>query len=599
MNFFYNLHPRFFFLVILTALAATLPRSVFAFTLVKNGRPACTALFGIKTSPMEQRAEAELINALERISGARIPIIHKETIPETGNVILFGKGPWFSSSRFSQSAETLDIVGKQGYVISTVWNGKSECLAVAGGSPLAMQYAVRELLRKTGTQWYVPDEIRTPRRKTIEFPSKEIADFPCFFYRGIDSGGWSDSPEWKDYLRLNARPVKPLGLSGFETEYIPLEIAFGSLLSGELFSEHPEFFPLISGERSNAYGLCCFSNPQATALAAGGIIARLDQSPEATHVIIRFGPPRAICRCPVCEQTIRREGETGLALSWVNTVAELIARRRRNVYLTFSEPWTLGPAPKTIRPSENTAVLLNAVNYAGKQDFENAARQWSAVSDRVHLGIPLIPKEGDLLPFRGLFHLAEDLVRYRDYDVEGIFFKPPMNGMLVADAELRMWTLSELLWNSGLDVDPLIREWLKGGCGAAAASLTDYYEHVAKLGGKSSTAQEGLSSIDNVWLDSAERILQRAFARSLTDKPANRQVRRLRLGIWRLRLEKVCDSVRNGESLNAAAHGKHLEMLQKLEQGFRDFGYDRISSEETISDFSHRIRAVLQEGLRR
>jgi hypothetical protein len=587
------------FLVI--AFYAILPRSTDAFTLVKNSQPACTVILAEKTTAIEKRAAEELVSTLEHISGARIPIMPEETLPESGTCLLLGKGAWLALPRFRMYAETLDIVGEQGFVIGPVAYGKFEGLAIAGGSPLATVYAVHELLRKIGLRWYTAGAARMPRRRTIELPSKETADFPCFTYRGIFTGSSDMTDDGNDHLRLNAREGIPLDrLSGSMAEYIPLEIPLRDLLPGALYESHPDYFPLIGGDRTDAYGLCCFSRSEAAALIAGEIITRLERTPETTHVILRFDSPGVICRCPSCEQAIQREGVSGLALLWLNTVAELVARAHRNVFLVLSEPWTFGPAPKTVPPLENVVVLLDSGAYPGNQAFENAVKQWCAVSGRVHLALPIIPKDGDPLPFRGLSNRAKDFLQYRESEIEGIFFKPPVEGILAVDTEMRVWVLSELLWNADLDPEILITEWLKGTCGSAAAPLDEYREHIGKLAGKSPAAGTGgIPGIDDAWLDTGERLLQRAYALSLSDKTANRQVRRIRLGLWRLRLEQIYHALQGENPPDASARAKYGELLDKFVQNSREFGFSRISRGESVDDFARRVREALREGYRR
>ncbi|MHB9031007.1 MAG: DUF4838 domain-containing protein [Candidatus Latescibacterota bacterium] len=601
MNSFHRLCSHIVSLLVLFFLIVATPHPTSAFTLVKNSRPACAIILAEKMTPPEQHAAEELVSTLERISGARIPVMPEGTLPEAGNYLLLGRGAWFELPRFRRCAETLDIVGEQGYVIEPVTYGKIESLAVAGGSPRTTAYAVHELLRKAGVRWYTADAVRAPRRRNIDLPSKETADFPCFTYRGILSGGPDTAADWNEHLRLNAGEGIPLDrLSGSAAEHIPLEVPLRELLPGALFASHPEYFPLVGGSRTDAYGLCCFSRPEAAALIAGGIIARLERTPEITHVIPRFDSPGVVCRCPSCERTIQREGAAGLALLWLNSIAEQVARTRRNVFLTLSEPWTLGPVPKTVRPRGDVVVLLDSGGYPGNQAFTIAVQQWSAVSGRVHLALPFIPKDGDSLPFRGLSNLAEDLVRCRDSDVEGIFFKPPVEGMLAVDTELRLWVFSELLWNADLDVEMLIQEWLKGVCGSAAAPLAEYREHIGKLAGKTAAGETGgIPGIDDTWLDAAERMLQRAYALSLSDKAANRQVRRMRLGLWRLRLEQVCHALQEGKPPDASARTKYGELLDKFVQDSREFGFSRISRGEDVDDFARRVRGALRDGYRR
>lgn len=581
---------RFFRAMILGAiLPGIFPApSAAGFTFVSNGRPSCTVIVPGNASFLESRAAEELVSTIERITGARIPVERSGSLTVTGGRVLLGHGSWLSLSLFKEARETLDVVGTQGFVVESSGGGGMESLIIAGGTPRATEYAVMEVLRALGVRWYSPGIERLPRTRTLTFPGENTADFPGFTYRGIPSV----TPGWREHLRLD--PAGP------DETYAPLEIALDDIITPEVISRSPDLLPTIGGSPSPQFGLCCFTHPGTSALVADDITARLDRTPGITHVILTVAHPGLICRCPACGRVIAREGEAGLALSWYNEIAGRIARKHSRVTLVFSDPWTRGALPKTIRPRKNVVVRLSALPVAGSpagmRGFEAAVNRWTAAFDRVQIVLPFAPAGGAPIPFRELDSLAREIRHARDRNVDGIFLELPADGLLVADSGLRSWVFAEILWDADLNADTLAREWIRGTFGSAASAFFELQAHVRRLDGKSGAGTDPLAGVDDAWLDTAERLMQRAYAMSLSDHAANHEARRMRLGLWYARLSEVCGAARRGRAPDATARTKYLDLLDKFEAEARDFGVERVSAAERTGDFIRRVRAALRRG---
>ncbi len=567
-------------LFIVHTVSAIFPVS--AMVLVRDGRPACTLVLGSAAGPAERQAAEELTAVIHQISGARVVIEQPSSPPEAGGHIFFGAGSWLLSPRFRECAEELNVVGEHGFVLHTVGGAEDESLVVAGGGPPATTEAAHALLRALGVRWYAPGVTRTPRRRSINLPSDDLSDFPCFVYRDIAPARPGISREWKKRLRLNA------GTGG----YVPMEVPVRELLPDSLFQKHPEYLPLIRGNRTGEFGFPCFSRTESAAAASNAILERLAREPGITHVLLAFDYPGLSCHCPDCERMTKREGQSGPPLVWMNRVAEKIAARHPGVFLVLSDPWTTGPPPSTVRPRNNVTIRLRARSFgsgsgSGK-DFEEAVRRWSEVSERVHIVLPFVPENGAPLPFHGLDDQAGNLLRHRTGYVEGVFFESPPEGVYIADAEFRTWALSELMWNADCSTDELAREWAKGVFGNGYGPMLELREHIRRLPG---TAEAPVA--DEQWLSDAERMLQRAYALSLSNTPGNRLVATARLGLWRLRLESAYAAARKGTVPSASDRTRYREILDRLGSELRERGFERVSAGETVEDFIHRIEIIL------
>ena len=69
---------------------------------------------------------------------------------------------------------------------------------------------------------------------------------------------------------------------------IPFVHSFDLLVPKELFKDHPEYFPLIDGQRKDGYVQRCLTIRTCSAISAFGHRAAMDQRPSRGHDHQRF-----------------------------------------------------------------------------------------------------------------------------------------------------------------------------------------------------------------------------------------------------------------------------------------------------------------------
>jgi hypothetical protein len=588
-------------------------RAAGAFVMVRDGLPMCFIVLREDAAPAEKYAARELTTHLKQITGAGIPVrvMKYDDIPETGRAVLLGHGDWLKKPRFRDSLEDMNILGGQSLVIKSYGGSKPEVLILSGKTPRGTLYAVYELLRKIGVRWYTKDVTGFPGNKTIDLGEIEISDLPCFDFREVSIPEADVSPEWRARLRLSA------GFGFMEKElaclpvFYPLEVHSDSLIPAVLFEEFPGLFPLINGERTPVRTCRCFSDPHCATLASDSIIAYLSDNQNVTCITFYFQDYVYSCKCGECARIREREkSESGLVLRWVNSIAERVNREFPGVLFEMNAAGILEKPPEVTVPADNVIIRLCPYGVDQLRLYEDSIDErtmefmehflgWRRLNARVDVSHPCGHKDFPLVSFPDFRQIFKNIEMYHYNFVEGCFFNcAPEQDIFFADAELRMWVLSELMWDRYRDGETLVKEWMRGVYRNARGPMMDYWKHVQNIAltpnTKITSHTEPREYLSADWLDEAARMFQRAYALSLTDSTAHRYIRKARLGFRYMQFLHLLSACSSKPQLNKQQKEKYLDMLEEWVTDYREFGYERVTATESCEEFADRIREDLK-----
>jgi hypothetical protein len=446
---------------------------------------------------------------------------------------------------------------------------------------------------------------------TIDLKDINIADFPCFPYRGVSLDNGDASPEWIARLRLNADPGFLEHELDCKPEYMALDVPLGNFFSRKDFERNPDMFPLVNGERTDRYDLCCFSSLKARTAVTDSITAWLSNNPSITHVVLHIDESGLLCTCKECEQAAQKEGNAvDVMLSWIIGIGNRVARSSGKTSFVLALPANFTGTPKRNHFSEHVAVRINDESCdisrpfdesIDKQTvmFEKEMRQWLLHAETVFVLHHIGNRDYPSAPFPDFSQVFTNTLMFRDEFIQGLFFQyAALPGVLVADDEMRMWVLSQLLWNSDQNANDLVREWIKGVYGMAWGPMVDYWRHLHGLvkspQDRITLRTNPLEYITEDWLNTADRIIQRGYAQSMTDSTAHRYVRKTRLSLWYVRLLMAQHKVESsGKSPDKKTIAEIMELLKKWEKDMTEFGYDRVSEQETVAQFAQSIRTLI------
>ncbi|MBE7498964.1 MAG: DUF4838 domain-containing protein [Verrucomicrobiales bacterium] len=463
-------------LLLAAALVVSLPRAS-ALTLATQGATDYEIVTQAGATPAELNAARELAETLEAVTGAVFPVREAgDELPP--RAIVVGPGP--VAQRLAPELP-IERLGLEEIVIET----RGDHLLLLGGRPRGTLYAVNHFLQQyVGVRWWTPWATFTPRHPTLHvgqlraryqppFESRDPFWYPAFnarwAVRNYSNSQSAAIPEdWGGAIRYR----------GFVHTFYPL------VPPEEHFAKHPEWYSLRDGKRTHDRAQLCLTNPELRAYVVERVRQWLRESPEARIVSVSQNDWYGACECEKCKALDTAEGShAGTMLDFVNHVAEQIEAEFPLVAVdTLAYQYTRQP-PKTIKPRPNVIVRLCSIecNFREPLDhpvnakFADDIRGWEKISDRLYIWDYTTDFAHYVQPHPNWFVLGPNVRFFAAHHVKGLFEQGAYQSHGSEFSELRAWVLAQLLWNPQLDDRALIREFLEGYYGPAAARPIQQY----------------------------------------------------------------------------------------------------------------------------
>ena len=444
-----------------------------AITLVENGQSRYRIVISANAIASERYAADELQRYLEKISGAKLPIV-TDAEKLTDYEILLG-----DNTRAPRNPD--------GFTLRTDRNR----LVIAGGRPRGTLYGVYALLEeKFGVRWFTPDCEVVPKLTRIALPALNETQVPPLEYREVF---WSEMLHNADFAarhRLNGANYRLTDKHGGRAVvYHPFVHSFDALVPPALFKEHPEYFPEIKGKRVSGYVQRCLSNPDVLKLAIAGVRRWIKEHPDANIISVSQNDTINNCQCAQCKALDDAEGTPAASLlKFVNAIAADIERDYPNVRLdTLAYQYTRKP-PKTIRPRRNVIIRLCSIECCfahpldtcpskENQRFRDDIIAWQPVAPLLYVWDYTTDFAHYQQPFPNFDTLQPNVQFFVKHGVKGLFEQGNYSGGGHGEMEpLRAYLLAKLLWNPSADVKRHTDEFLAGYYGANAGKLRAYLD---------------------------------------------------------------------------------------------------------------------------
>ncbi len=283
--------------------------------LARDGVAACVIVLPATAGPVERHAAAELATYLEKLSGAKIAM---QPIPASAQYHVFlGTADSTTIPLTSAMRKALPALAPHGFLLAADNDG----IRIVGRQPLGVLYGAYALLKTYGNvRWFAPgaDFEYCPHQPTVGVPDVLTVSNPSFPVRsmGFVCCNWNSRllDTW-DWLVRNGMTVN-VGKRVFTLYRDILEErgaiigdgghVFSTLLSDDLFDEHPEYFPLLDGKRRRmlstgpySWPQPCTSNPEVSHIMADALAKILDTPPPGEY-LIGNNDGTNWCQCPQC-----------------------------------------------------------------------------------------------------------------------------------------------------------------------------------------------------------------------------------------------------------------------------------------------------------
>jgi hypothetical protein len=495
----------------------------------------------------EKHAAAELAVFLKQVTGSDFPVKVTAQTP-AGPLLLVGPG-----RVASQVAPTLKLEGLKpdGIVIETV----GENLLFAGDRPRGTLYAVYSFLEETvGCRWWSSKVSAIPRLPELTVPEQHVRYVPPLEYRETF---WSDAfdGDWAARNKSNGNSERLEEKHGGKIRYGRQFFVhtFALLVPpGTYFKEHPEYFSEVNGRRLDGYAQVCVTNEEVKKLITAKVLAYLREDPTAQIISVSQNDCDNHCRCANCKKLEEAEGSpAGPLLHLVNYVAAEVGRQYPQVTIdTLAYQYTRQP-PRHVKPLPNVIVRLCSIecDFAqpltapGNRKFADDIRGWSKICQRVYIWDYTTNFSHYIQPHPNLRVLGTNIRFFVEHGVRGIFEQGGYTSLGAEFAELKAWVLAKSLWNPRLDDQALVREFVNGYYGAAAAPLLQYIQLIHDEAEAKKTYLTCFSSttagfLNLAMLAKADKLLDQAEAAVKDDPAVLQRVRVARLPlryVWAMR----------------------------------------------------------------
>ncbi len=576
-----------------------------SFVLAGEGGSPYAIVLADRASPSERHAADELQHFVQLATGARLPIVDEGTARALRPPRLFvGAGELVRSLPTDPAA--WEGLGDEEYILRTVGPAPAPDLVIAGGRRRGTLYGVYTLLDRLGFRWYTNRKTWYPEGGVLYLEPLHEQGAPAFMYREpyIYEAFEAD---WAARNRVNSMSAGLDEARGGRVGVLGVH-TFSSLIPYSLYEEHPEYFPLIGGERVTGYVQRCLTNQEVVDIAAANLIKWMDKNPQGVFFSLSPEDTENLCECIPCTRKMEEEeSPMGLYLDFVNQVAEQVEVVHPDKYVSTLAYWFTEKPPKTVRPRANVFIRLCPISICvshpftqcteePSRNFDRYLRAWSEITDRIIIWHYNTNFKNYLTPFPNFAEFTEDIKTYHQSGVRGIFFQGSAACPGGGDADLRAWVMARLLWEPHQDADALVDEWLRGVYGPAYQPMRTYYDLIHR---QVETMDRHLHVFDPVtrtlWPEAVvaqmEALHQEALALAAGDETALYYVRKNHLAVQFVhyvlntgRLE-VADGVYRpvGNAMTAEDHDRLVELLEEFE-------VTRIREESRDSDFLTLLR---------
>lgn len=448
--------------------------------LATGGEAAATIVLPDDPSDELLYAARKLRHYLEQMSGALLPVaLEGEEVH--GNRILLGA----SGAAAQAGAQVPEDLQDEEYVIRTAGGD----LVIEGGSDLGTFYGVCGLLEDhLGVRWYVPGDPLgdcVPRVEDLAVEQIDDRRGPSFPMRWIGNGLWAN---------MNRQNRGGDGLeAGFKIEPGIYHTQNRLLPHSEYFDEHPEYFALIDGERSEKrHCKLCYSNPDVAKAVAGSMAEMLEADPSID--LLSFSPTdgQMWCECPQCtamdeEDVPRDQSKSRRSLIFYNRVAQELrkthpeARILVGAYNDYNWP----PADESITADPMLSVIITHYedycmahpvpdpDCPRNQRYVELVHAWQDLGCDVYYYEYYNKSNWSSLPWPIVHSIKEDMPWYDEQGHKGVYTQFTTHNA---------WTLypayyvaAKLMWDVDADVDAIFDEMCNRLYGPAGPHMREYY----------------------------------------------------------------------------------------------------------------------------
>jgi hypothetical protein len=437
--------------------------------LASQGRALQPVVVADTASP-RTHAAAENLNAyLSQISGAKFTVA-------TGSAkqgIVVGLGTDFPELSWAQRWRQPQPHQREQYVLRSHARG----LWVVGATDLAVEDAVWDVLYRLGYRQFFPgahwDVVPHTPDLAIAVDAEEQ---PAYLARRIwyGYGPWDYAAEpYRDWCAKNR------AVSGVELNSGHAYGGFIRALQRE-FDQHPEYYPLISGERkAGKDAKLCLSNPALRRLVAQHAVEQFRKNPQQDSLSVDPSDGGGWCECAACA---RVGTVTDRALLLANEVAAAVNAEFPGKLIGMYAYNYHSPPPTTVRPHPQVVISVATAFLKGGLTLDEIIQGWSAkgtvLGVREYYSVNVWDRD---LPAHARGGNLDYLKRtIPEFHARGARYLSAESSDNWGPNGLGYYVAARLLWDidEARHVDALVDDFLTRGFGPAKEPMAEFYRQL-------------------------------------------------------------------------------------------------------------------------
>ena len=391
------------------------------------------------------------------------------------------KGKYFSIGEtqiYEACGMTTDYeeLGTDGYKVMTY----GDAIVMAGNTDESSTYAVYGYLGKQfGLEIYGDDVYKitkTGNAKLLDINWTDIPDIPNRI-GGAGYYSWYGTTEFMSRMRLRDMTVY-WGLRGHSY--------FTILPPSQYIAEHPDWYDSTTSPLE-----ICKTNDEMTAQFIANLKQIILDSPDAIYYSIGHEDGGPSCKCSDCQAVRNQYGGSNSALEVlftnkvVRAINEWAAVEIPDRILKFSmfaytttevPPVEYDKATNTYYPINNDEALMLEENlgimiapisshssspYMDQSYANSVFNGWDALTDNFYIWAYSCPFGNYLVPFDAFGAYEQNYRYYVDIGAEWLFEQGFYNAPAPNFMELRNYLNSKLSWDSTLNTETLIRDFMQ------------------------------------------------------------------------------------------------------------------------------------------
>ncbi len=464
-------------LVALLLVANVIPASADTVVLAKDGQPAATIVVAEGAEAKVMGGAEDLQRYVEAICGVELPI-------RTDGQAVEGTGLYIGECEPTTEADMPeDGLNPETYAIR-VRDGN---IYFTGRWPTPVRFAVVSFIEDDlGVGWFAPGDLwedvpeGTDGELSVGVTSRVVV--PGTSPRLWSGHAWTD--DWNDWNMRNKTVV---------SEVVPRRQfqnnVFRVITAGKHAETHPEYFPLIDGERwipsnsSDRYWRPCESNPEVIAAVVDYAGAFFDGRPDVDSFSVGMDDINKLCSCENCRawdpepDSYENRAFSDRHYRFVNEVAKGIAETHPDRYIGTLIYNIARQLPTTVPKLEDNVFGFITETAAlwwrddMQEDDHELTRQWAArckhLSRYDYMGM------GTMTPRVYPHTVAEQIKFDKSVGMEGMYIEVYT---LLPNTAPMMWATAKLQWDHTLDVDELLDEYYARMFPETQRTMKTYFE---------------------------------------------------------------------------------------------------------------------------